>query len=422
MQRALSFDASPPLRAPMRFFLTAPVFGIAGGLLLTWQGADAFASRWMPSTLALTHLLVLGFLAMTMIGALLQMLPVVAGVTVPRVAGVGCWVWIGTTAGTVLLASAFLMSAPLLFQLATVTLALAFAGLLAAVVRGLLQAAPQAAAATVNGMRLALLSLAATLVLGVTLGSYFGWNANVPVARLVNFHAAWGLLGWVGILIVGVGFQVIPMFQATPVYPRHMTRWLPGVIACLLLLRMLPGAGAQVAAWCLAAAFGLFGVWTLRLLARRRRPKRDVTTLFWRLAMGCLAVAALMAVLPGIDDARPMLLGVLFIAGCAVSAVSGMLYKIVPFLLWYHLQEAAGAASKAPSIRILLSEQAAEQHFWLHAGALAMLVGAVFVPELARPAGAAFAIASLRLALNLASAALRYRRALQVSGSAVVGA
>ena len=82
MQRVASFDLSPPLAAPLRFFLTAPAFAMAAGLLLAATGTDGLASRWSPTTLALTHLMTLGFLGMAMLGALIQILPVVAGVAV----------------------------------------------------------------------------------------------------------------------------------------------------------------------------------------------------------------------------------------------------------------------------------------------------------------------------------------------------
>ena len=81
----LSLEQAPPISIPMRFFLTAPIFGIAGALLLVWYGPELFITRWSPLTLALTHLITLGFLGQIMCGALLQMLPVLAGVAVPRV-------------------------------------------------------------------------------------------------------------------------------------------------------------------------------------------------------------------------------------------------------------------------------------------------------------------------------------------------
>ena len=57
MQALLSFEQSPPISAPLRFFLTAPLFGMLAGALLLWGGPDLLASRWTPGALALTHLI-----------------------------------------------------------------------------------------------------------------------------------------------------------------------------------------------------------------------------------------------------------------------------------------------------------------------------------------------------------------------------
>ena len=82
MQAMLAFENAPPLTAPLRFFLTAPLFGLLAGLLIAVEGADIFASRWMPGALAATHLMTVGFMLQVMLGALIQILPVVAGAKV----------------------------------------------------------------------------------------------------------------------------------------------------------------------------------------------------------------------------------------------------------------------------------------------------------------------------------------------------
>ena len=84
MQALLSFDQSPPLAAPLRFFLTAPLFAVAAGFVIIVSGPDAMVSRWTPAVLALTHLLAAGFMLQVMLGALLQILPVVAGANMRR--------------------------------------------------------------------------------------------------------------------------------------------------------------------------------------------------------------------------------------------------------------------------------------------------------------------------------------------------
>jgi len=61
--------------------------------------------------------------------------------------------------------------------------------------------------------------------LGLMLAATYGWG--VPLANLAvrALHPAWGLLGWTGLLVAAVAFQVVPMFQMTPQYPPRMTRW-----------------------------------------------------------------------------------------------------------------------------------------------------------------------------------------------------
>ncbi|MEI2421580.1 hypothetical protein V6O07_14995, partial [Arthrospira platensis SPKY2] len=78
----LGYDATPPISAPLRYFLSAPLFGMIGGLMLL-LAPDLLASRWTPGALALTHLITVGFLLMVMVGALFQVLPVVCGASIP---------------------------------------------------------------------------------------------------------------------------------------------------------------------------------------------------------------------------------------------------------------------------------------------------------------------------------------------------
>src|SRR5574343_70151 len=84
MQALLSFENAPPFAAPLRFFLTAPLFAVLAGLLVAWEGPGLFASRWMPGALAATHLVTVGFMLQVMLGAMIQILPVVAGANLRR--------------------------------------------------------------------------------------------------------------------------------------------------------------------------------------------------------------------------------------------------------------------------------------------------------------------------------------------------
>ena len=114
MQALLSFDKAPPFAAPLRFFLTAPLFAVAAALLLLVAGPEMLASRWSPGLLAATHLVTVGFMLQVMLGALIQILPVVAGANLPNPLAVARWLHAGLGAGTLLLAGGFLVAQPAL--------------------------------------------------------------------------------------------------------------------------------------------------------------------------------------------------------------------------------------------------------------------------------------------------------------------
>ncbi|MEO8599401.1 MAG: hypothetical protein ABI656_06180 [bacterium] len=427
MQRILSFDQTPPLSVPLRFFLTAPAFAIIASLLLLWYGPQALESRWSELTLALTHLLVLGFLAASMIGALIQIMPVVAGVHLPRAQLTANMVHFLLVVGTTALAAAFLLTNPLLFKLALLFLGSAFLWLLGVSVVGLWRVSD--ASATLWAIRLALIALLVTVMLGATLASAFAWTFGLPLIELTNLHARWGLLGWVGLLVIGVAYQVVPMFQVTPLYPPYLMRWLAPVLFLLLLLWSAVDTLTlqQPNSWntalsiavsiIVAIGFMLFGLTTLYLLWFRKRPKPDVAVMFWRTGMvsliACAALWVAGRLLPQITVAPSyaLLLGVLFIIGFAYSAINGMLYKIVPFLVWYHLQSIITQRGIVPNVKQVLPDSVSIRQFFAHLAALAILLAAVQWPGvLTHVAGFSFAVSSGWLLVNLIGAARMFRR------------
>jgi len=93
-------------------------------------------------------------------------------------------------------------------------------------------------------------------------------------------------------------------------------------------------------------------------------------------------------------------------AAPAVAVISGMLYKIVPFLGWFHLQAQTGAgAGKIPNMKQFITENAARRHFHLHLAAVALLLPTPWTPPpLALPGLALLAASGLMLGMNLSKA------------------
>jgi hypothetical protein len=220
VQALLSFDQAPPLAAPLRFFLTAPLFAILAGLLLLWSGPDLFASRWTPAALALTHLISVGFMLQVMLGAMIQILPVAAGANLSRPLLVATLVHVAITLGALLLAAGLLSYEPLVLRLAVFLLGSGVALFVGAAARSLYGV--PSTNPTVRGLKLALSGLSVTVGLGLLLAIAFSggsFELPLPLRQLTPIHFAWGFVGWSMLLLASCrlrGRTDVPDHAALP--------------------------------------------------------------------------------------------------------------------------------------------------------------------------------------------------------------
>ncbi len=430
----LSLEQAPPISVPFRFFLTAPLFGILAGVLAAWTGPEMTLSRWLPSTLAFTHLLTLGFLSMIMLGAMMQMLPVLAGSPVPAALPVARSVHAALTAGTLVLAPGLLFAWSGALLLAVLLLTAGLGLFLAAA--GVALARVPAPGSTVAGMRWALAALAATLILGTLLVlGRLGLPAAAQAGPLTDLHAGWGLLGWVAALFISVSYQVVPMFQVTPDYPRPLRRLLvPSMLAALaawsLAVVGAPGEGAAAAvardlpAGAILLGLSVHAVSTLGLWRRRRRRVPDATAPFWYLGLAAMLLfaAAWMSARwwPAVagSPVYPLALGGLALVGAGLSLTNGMLYRILPFLCWFHLQDRQMARRRfevtVPHMKAFVGDGAVRGQYLVHLAAIACGSAALlWLPGLAPLFGMLLAASNGWLLWNLARAVGLYRRTLE---------
>jgi hypothetical protein len=409
-ESGLSYDQGPPFGAPLRYFLVAPLFVLSAAGVGIFM-PDWLSTRWSPVSLALTHLITLGYLAMVMLGSLLQMLPVVLGTPVPAVRLIGWLGLLGLSIGTPGLALGFLLGEPLWLYAGMWILA---AGLIPFSIAISISLIKTAAPLVAWPIRQAALALVITLLLGILLAGAFAslWPV-AAIAELTALHAAWGLIGWVLILIIGVAYQVVPMLQITRPYPNWLTR---GLTWALFIGLLLYSVAAQIESMASVSLLGtlllcagsiVFAGVTLRLQAGRRRKVPDITLNFWRFGMVSLIISALvfpvLRWLPEVwTEASEISLGIAFLLGFVASVVGGMLYKIVPFLAWFHLKTQTHAkVGSIPNMKQMIPDSLVRIHFRLHLASLALLLPAPFLPA---PINRYASIAGLLL---LAASAIR---------------
>ncbi|WP_435628496.1 hypothetical protein [Candidatus Ferrigenium straubiae] len=375
---SLSAEQAPPISVPLRFFAVAPAFLALAALLLAMADGNPIAELRSPAQIAATHHITLGFMAMVMMGAVQQLLPVVIGSPMPASRWVAWLTFLPLIAGVLFLSAGFMLGKPVLLDLSWPLLGLAFLVFIAASLTSVARAT--AKNATKTALLLAILSLAGAVVLGMLLARGYANGLALPYAKLSAAHISLALGGWVLLLAIGVSYQVVPMFQLTPNYPKWMTVWLaPAIFATLLLnlALLLPestprwaGFAAETIFWVLACSFAVV---TLRLQSQRRRHIPDAPLSFFRMGMASLMAAALFSLaalaFPSAAEQLRTLSALAFLLGFALSLIQGMLYKIVPFLVWFHLFR-GGLKTGVPNMKAIIPESGMWHHLRLHGATL----------------------------------------------------
>jgi hypothetical protein len=369
MFRGINPRHAPVPWLPLPFLLSGPLMLAVAHVLLAARAEAVLGSYRATATIAVTHLLVLGGIVATMMGALYQMAPVIFVAKAPH-HRLGLAQGALYTVGWLLMVCGFLSGRTLLLAIggtSVVVAVLFFVALIACVLRSATQW--DTAGWYVIA---ALLFLVATIAVGLTyaLDWRFGWFPITPHVLAIHVHL--GGIGWLTLLIMGVSYRLVPMFAIAPapvgILARGNLGAFVGLLTGLAVLLARNGTRPAIAmiAWGLAAAVGIY-LFDIARLYRARRRHFDLTLATMWGALACLGVAAIMGALwsTGLParrfDATPWLLayGYIALAGWCGLALCGHLTKIVPFLVWLHRFGTGMGRGPVPLLRDLLSQRAA---------------------------------------------------------------
>ncbi|MGD9654897.1 MAG: hypothetical protein AB7U44_06845 [Sulfuricurvum sp.] len=340
--QGLSLDQAPPIAVVLRFFLSLPFFGTLLAILMILY-PHAIITPSHPVSLAAIHLFFLGVITMSMIGALFQMQSVLGGRPIPAPGGNALIIHTFLTAGVLSLCSAFLFTLAPLFILAAVLLGAALiytANLILPLLFG------EITHDTLRGMRLSLISLAITALFGIVMASSYANNSFSPSYDAIRTsHYSLGLIGWIATLIIAVAFQVVEMFYVTSPYSlwckRNGFRIITASLALKILWLFLELPYVWVFDGILAALLFGFIATTVRRLRERKRRVSDVSIWFWAFGLLMLCVSLISHLLCLITSLQTFEIAALLGFGTfALSIILGMIGKIVPFLVWFHLNAA----------------------------------------------------------------------------------
>jgi len=396
----------------LRYLATAAAAYVLATLGVVWLAPELSGHYYQPRLFALTHLVTLGWITLSIVGASYQIVPVALGrplwserlarwqfwILVTGIAGMVSHFYLGTWTG--LAASAALAGSGIALHVLNMAMTL----------RGL-----RDSTFTARAVGLGHAGLALTALFGLILSINRLWPL-LPGDALATLHAHvhLALLGWVTPMVLGVASRIYPMFLVSPEPAPWLGRvqlWGLGAGVPALVVGLIAAPALTVpAALAVSAAVVAHGVSVLTMTRASRRPALD-----WGLRLALTGTAVLVPLTAmGLGFAFGLLAGpraalaygALALGGWSSLTIAGVMLKIVPVLVWHHVYGPRVGRAPVPSMAQLTAPRLeALAHALLTVGTL-LLVVTLAVGEVAwiRGAGVVLALGGLAFAAALAHA------------------
>jgi len=360
----VSREFAPPFSLIAPYFWLGSIFFLIADFVLLFLHADA--TRFDLGVVAWAHLFLLGFVMMVIFGAMAQLVPVVLEVGHFSV-DFYYLIWPLLGLGTVGMVLGFTI-APGLLPYGGVLVLLSMIIYLADTILTLRK---------VEHFSLTVKTVAATnlfLLLGILVGfaMALGIGAGVAVAidKWLGTHIVLVLGGYVTLTIVGMSMILLPMFGLSHGFnekPVHRAFILLAASVSLYFFDTLLGAGwfhpLAVLGMMISMGLYLYQIW----LINQTRARKEWDIWYRSMVVGYLSLAAalLLGAVGYIGQLEHWTLTAAWflVMGFFTFLITGHLYKIVPFLVWFERYSPLVGKKKVPMLADMVPVKMADFQF-----------------------------------------------------------
>lgn len=380
---------SPSYKMVRKYFL-ASILGFVALTFLMFLNANAIKGyHFQPKLLGLTHIATLGWITMIIFGAMFQLVPVVLQVKLfsEKLGEAQFWIY---SAGVIGMIMSFFKFDTFLLAIFASLVSLAILIFIFNITASMIKVKEWNLTGTYIAAALfyLFLTVAAGIMMAVNLYSpYFKTNH----LEYLKLHAHLAFIGWVSMVIMGVSYKLIPMFSLSHGFSLKPAKWVFAFInAGLLLLTveyhfpqrtiMLP-----ISAILFAAGNLIFLYQVYLIMKNRVRKILDVGLTYSMVSFVMMFAATVLGVFLVFEKfldfnvlSRIVLIySYVILFGYFSLLIVGQMYKIVPFLVWFHKFSAKVGIESVPMLKDMYSEKLARLEFILMNSALAGTITAI---------------------------------------------
>jgi hypothetical protein len=381
---------------------TAVVMFLAAQLLLSAGHADPIGAPRAPETLMAVHLITIGWLALMMLGALYQFVPVITNShlfsqRLPVIAYAAIVIGLcGMVAGFAALGGGEmtpLICLPIGGTLVLIGFVLGAFNIAATLWRA--YPFPLQAWFVAIGLGFLLFTggIGLCFALAFSLPAPSSWLLAITRDGL-TVHVAAGLGGWFTLTAMGVSYRLLSMFMLAPEEARASTyaalsltpSGLLIVMAAVLVTGGNPSGDALAIGGGGMAGLGIvfYLADMVRLFRTRKRRHLELNSIAAAaaiMALGVSVLAAIVALATGRFGQYQSAIVYLFLFGWLSGLGLSQLYKIIPFLTWLEVFGKRLGKGPVPRVQDLVNEPRARRWFILYFASVLVATAAISIAD-----------------------------------------
>lgn len=389
----ISQDFAPPFKLISPFFIIGSLFYLLSVSLLFFITGESI-SMLNGSVLGFVHLFLLGFVMMVIFGAMAQLVPVVLEV---GHFGVELFyaIWPLLMIGTLMMALGF-AKYPTLLPFGGVVVLIAIMIFIVEIFLTIRKV--QKFNIIMSSVLIANIFLLIGIIFGLLMALSYAGMIDLNISALLKSHVFSVIGGYVTITLMGLSAVLLPMFGLSHGFSMKPLKIAIGVMSGAVLFIIFSSFTGLIIfeyiGYILATA-ALFTYFYLvqTIYKTRARKEIDIYAKSLLVAYFSMLASLVLVILYLVIGYEPMLLsaGWLMFFGFFGFAITGHIYKIVPFLVWFERFSPLVGKQKVPMLADMLPKKSSSaQVLFCGVGVAVVAIAILLKDDMLIKAGASF--------------------------------
>jgi len=391
----ISQDFAPPFKLIAPFFILGSLFYLFSSLYIFSFNVGEL-SFTDPKVISFTHLFLLGFVMMIIFGAMAQLVPVVLEV---GHFGVELFyaIWPLLLIGTLLMVFGFLYSSALL----------PYGGVVVLISMMIFVTEIFLTIAKVKKLTLVMSSVLISntflffgIIFGLLMALSYAGTISLDISSLLKAHVFSVLGGYISITIMGLSIVLVPMFTLSHSFslrPLEISISLMSVTIVLAIIASLFHLEtlAFIADFLAVVAMLVYAYLIFIIYKIRPRKENDIYAISLMFSYSSLLVSVLLALVYVIAEKESFLLASMWLLffGFFGFLITGHIYKIIPFLVWFERFSPLVGKQKVPMLADMVPYKSSQAQFVFCAlGVIIVAIAIIIQSNALIGAGASFLV------------------------------